>query len=382
MQPGDPVRVKILSRHSERSASVIDVDSGQQGVLLIKGSLRNGGDGLVNAWVLKLSGRTGKFTCGNAYFGKYSILPTAAARYVCILNKLNNQPEALIAEDLSCLKGMCNRCLKMDQWDWFTTYKYLGYPERSVLRRFIADAVKQRDLLRQARFDGIPEFKANYQHLLGSMLFHLSADVQMEDGDNDIPVPGVDAALWARLSSGSRDNIRMAERIQSRASVYVLMHYFVTLEQEFNSHFVRPFQEFCIGKDVSSFVCLQERYQRTHDVLTGKSPLTLGAVHFLGELVNSRRALEGSEAIRLFAEYLGTKKTEFSEICASIANEPIGGVPLPQLRNGLAHGDASIIARIDGGAFHTVRALLFEPPKRVMCRLLFSSMKFDGPCTP
>lgn len=39
-----------------------------------------------------------------------------------------------VLEYLSDFKGMCNRCVKQDQWDWFTVYSAFGSPEVSRLK--------------------------------------------------------------------------------------------------------------------------------------------------------------------------------------------------------------------------------------------------------
>lgn len=374
MKTGDERRVKLIERVSDTEARVVDVDSGNPGILLIKGQLRVRSDGTINAWLIQHNGRKGTYIYGNAYFGKFSISRSLADSYVVILRKLYDNPEALAADDISCLKGMANRCLKKDQWDWFTTYKYLGYPVHPVLRKFVADAVVQRDLLRQGRYDGLPGFRAAHHSLLSGLLFHLSEDVEVDDEDIDVPVPGLDQDLWARLSFDSRKNIKMAERIHAKSSLYTLMHYFVALEQEFRGHFVQPFADL-YGHRFLRVRCLQERYQRTHDVLTGRSPFTLGAVRFLGGFVENRHACEDSQAIKKFADFLADRKSDFAALCSLIATQPIGGVPLPQLRNALAHGDMSVISRIDGATFDDVRSLLFNPPGQVLRRIVSNSMR-------
>jgi hypothetical protein len=376
VKPGDEVRVKVIERISDTRALVVDVENGNPGILLIKGQLRVRSDGTVNAWLVQFNRREGTYTYGNAYFGKFSISRSLADRYVLILRKLYDNPQALVADDISCLKGMANRCLKKDQWDWFTTYKYLGYPVHPVLRKFVADAKVQRDLLRQGRYDGLPGFRGAHHNLLSSILFHLSEAVEVDDEDVDVPVPDLDHDLWARLSFESRKNIKMAERIHAKSSLYTLMHYFVVLEQEFRNHFVQPFADL-YGNEFLQMRCLQQRYKRTHDLLTGKGHFTLGTVHFLGEFVVCRRACEGSEAIQKFSDFLSKRKGEFVVVCSLIATEPIGGFPLPQLRNALAHGDASVISSLDGATFDGVRSLLFEPPRQVIRRILSNSMRYS-----
>ena len=62
-------------------------------------------------------------------------------------------------DDFSELKGMFNRCLRQDQWDWFSVFEELGHPDRKFLRSIpsglvdLRRAVKddKRDLLERIR---------------------------------------------------------------------------------------------------------------------------------------------------------------------------------------------------------------------------------------
>ncbi|WP_338752908.1 hypothetical protein [Bacillus sp. FJAT-52991] len=37
-------------------------------------------------------------------------------------------------DDISKLKGLINRCLRQDQWDWFTVYAKFGEPNPQILK--------------------------------------------------------------------------------------------------------------------------------------------------------------------------------------------------------------------------------------------------------
>lgn len=43
-----------------------------------------------------------------------------------------------ILDDLSRVKGIFNRVVKQDQWDWFTVYMYLDYPPRQDIRSIVS----------------------------------------------------------------------------------------------------------------------------------------------------------------------------------------------------------------------------------------------------
>ncbi|NVZ08214.1 hypothetical protein HW932_02935 [Allochromatium humboldtianum] len=378
MKLGRQLDVRIIDYISDRKARVVDENNKNPGILLIKGKPNERKNGIIKAWVIQYDRNQGLYLYANAYFGKHDISQGLTERYVGILRKMFDHPEELIDTDISFLKGMCNRCLKKDQWDWFTTYKYLGYPVHPVLREFVADALVQRDKLRTGDYVGLPEFRRKYQFMLSSILFHLTEELEDENLYVDIPIPDFDQIQWKKMSYDSRRNLKIAERIFKKSSLFSLMHYFVTLEQEFDGHFIQPFIDLHRNK-LSQTSCHDVRYQRTHDVLVGKSRLTLGAVNFLSAHIKSNNACAKSEAVRMFSDFLELKRDAFSELCSLIAETRVNGIPLPQLRNGLAHGDVDVTAHIDGAAFDNLRSCLLDPPVQIFSRILSNSFQDSVP---
>ncbi|MFP3356276.1 GIY-YIG nuclease family protein [Planococcus sp. SIMBA_143] len=56
---------------------------------------------------------------------------------VTMLNFLEEKPlEAKHLDDMSHFKGMVNRCVKQDQWDWFTVYTLFKQPDPTLLKDF------------------------------------------------------------------------------------------------------------------------------------------------------------------------------------------------------------------------------------------------------
>ena len=87
-------------------------------------------------------------------FGMSPISLTMQYRYdlACtgILSLLSGEridPEAML-KCLSDFKGMCNRCVKQDQWDWFTVYSAFGSPEVSRLKLIVSAIPALRNALR------------------------------------------------------------------------------------------------------------------------------------------------------------------------------------------------------------------------------------------
>ena len=68
----------------------------------------------------------------------------AAVNEMSLLVKGELNIQNLRVENLSVLKGMFNRCVRQDQWDWFTVYSELGRPPRLQLVKLIEDLVDLR----------------------------------------------------------------------------------------------------------------------------------------------------------------------------------------------------------------------------------------------
>ena len=49
-----------------------------------------------------------------------------------------------ITDEISCVKGIFNRIIKQDQWDWFTTYMYLDYPSIKECKKIVQLLTKLR----------------------------------------------------------------------------------------------------------------------------------------------------------------------------------------------------------------------------------------------
>lgn len=84
-------------------------------------------------------------------------------------------------DDLSDLKGMFNRCVRQDQWDWFSVYTELGEPPRDIMRR-IAGNLK---LLRRGIADGNQtEVERVKRSLLNSNVLHYLHTYQQDLPDH------------------------------------------------------------------------------------------------------------------------------------------------------------------------------------------------------
>jgi hypothetical protein len=95
-------------------------------------------------WVFRLDPAARTILLSDSNFGRYSITDGMRAKYVRGLRALQSilsDPPNLTTiqpDDLSEVKGMLNRCVRQDQWDWLTVYRILGLPTFHLLRLTVA----------------------------------------------------------------------------------------------------------------------------------------------------------------------------------------------------------------------------------------------------
>ncbi|WP_309063941.1 UvrD-helicase domain-containing protein [Streptomyces sp.] len=89
----------------------------------------------VDAWVLRHASNVTFVTVDER--GRRPISPTMAERYVDALTVVGELADGSVPDDararLSELKGMANRCLRLDQHDWLDVWRVLGSPDRDRL---------------------------------------------------------------------------------------------------------------------------------------------------------------------------------------------------------------------------------------------------------
>lgn len=368
MNIGEEAIVRLDKQVSETKYHVTNIKTNAIGTLIVKGRLKISKENTVNAWILQYDKALNRYIYGNSYFGKYSISTNIGNRYKDIIKRLYSSPDSIKDVDVSILKGMVNRCLKKDQWDWFTTYEYIGYPDSKVMHQFVNFCVIVRDAVRLQDFSRLSELKEKYGYILNNMLFHLGEKLEETVDDINKPIATIDSDIWEKLSFDSRKNIKMLEGLKNRTSQFILMHYFVTLEKEFFRHTISPFIK--CNQILKNSQCSIHKYSHTHDILVGRSLTSLGAIPYFGRYVNDKEACDNSEAISVFSSYLGSDAIPFKAICESIENTMVCGMSLITIRNGLAHGDNSIIDRLDDGAYEELRTFLLCSPSSIIERIV------------
>ncbi|GAA1922315.1 hypothetical protein GCM10009716_33580 [Streptomyces sodiiphilus] len=89
----------------------------------------------LDAWVLRHASQVSFVTTDQR--GRSPISPKMAVRYAAALGTLGELADGRVPEDararLAELKGMANRCLRLDQHDWLDVWRVLGSPDRAAL---------------------------------------------------------------------------------------------------------------------------------------------------------------------------------------------------------------------------------------------------------
>lgn len=365
---GEQVSLKLGTQIEEHIYQVINVDNNKGGILKVKEPLNIRNNGIVKAWIIQYDKNKDMYIYGNAYFGKYSISKGIGNKYIDIIKRIYTSPESITDENISTMKGMINRCLKRDQWDWFTTYEYAGYPASRFMHQFVNDCITVRNSIRNNEIDQLLIYRIKYRYIFRSMLFHLGERLD-ESANLDIPILGFNIKIWNKLSYDSRKNIKMADQIEKRYSIYVLMHYFVTLEHEFKRHLIEPFVKLNRFRFKDHF-CYHDHFKRTHDILRGTDHCTLGSIGYLGKIIDQSEAYEYSEVILEFSNYLRTDITSFKMICKLIGNKRVNNLTLVDIRNGIAHGDERKINKINYDTLKELKLFMLNTPDSILERIV------------
>lgn len=118
----------------------------------------------------------------NKYTSNGEVNAKISQKYISIINKIYYDYETVTHEDISIIKGMCNRCIKHDQRDWKATWDCIGRPDRDDLNSFVEDALLVRDELREFKYEALLVFRKKYFNILSLAYRNLSSmDIDTEE---------------------------------------------------------------------------------------------------------------------------------------------------------------------------------------------------------
>ncbi len=121
-----------------------------------------------NAWVFGIDAPKKTIFFSTSEFGRKPISDRMRPRYLraieCFLAILRHEPfdTTYFMDAISEVKGMFNRCLKKDQWDWLSVYITLGRPEAAILTKVTSTLTPLR---RSVKDEDLMEANANLEKL-------------------------------------------------------------------------------------------------------------------------------------------------------------------------------------------------------------------------
>ncbi|MHA5047089.1 HelD family protein [Streptomyces sp. SD15] len=145
---GTDIRVRVIGHTTGGNYKVEAVSPATDRPLLMAvrhGSTPPAAGAELDAWVLRHASSVSFVTVDER--GRRPISPTMAPRYADALGVVEELADGNVPDDvrarLSELKGMANRCLRLDQHDWLDVWRVLGSPDRTrlnLLRDLAANA--------------------------------------------------------------------------------------------------------------------------------------------------------------------------------------------------------------------------------------------------
>ncbi|MFC4607127.1 HelD family protein [Streptomyces maoxianensis] len=145
---GTDIRVRVIGHTTGGNYKVEAISPATDRPLLMAvrhGSTPPAAGAELDAWVLRHASSVSFVTVDER--GRRPISPTMAPRYADALGVVEELADGNVPDDvrarLSELKGMANRCLRLDQHDWLDVWRVLGSPDRTrlnLLRDLAANA--------------------------------------------------------------------------------------------------------------------------------------------------------------------------------------------------------------------------------------------------
>lgn len=80
---------------------------------------------------------------------------------VALLKHIRGELLEIDLEAISLVKGLINRCIRKDQWDWFTVYTLLGRPEITTLTSIAALISQYRTAIKMNEVNKMEKLKQN-----------------------------------------------------------------------------------------------------------------------------------------------------------------------------------------------------------------------------
>lgn len=197
-------------------------------------------------WVYGLNTKEHIAILSDSGFGRLPISDRMRSRYILALRaliQLTSQDDThseIEVEHLSEVKGIFNRCIRKDQWDWLTVYKTLGCPPIASLRELVTLVAELRRSIRESKHgvssELIDQIKRTANHInIQGALAAISKDVPRLQGALSFERNTVDSGISSSnvvgperdpyiLSQISRAKMEAANRIHEATLLTLVKH--------------------------------------------------------------------------------------------------------------------------------------------------------------
>ena len=186
------------------------------------------------------------------------------------------------------------------------------------------------------------------------------------------------SVAWDKFSDETKKDINRSVRFfEDMESVDVALFLMIrNVEREFDRHFFTPFKQSALFNNVRKANCFAKKYSKTHDALKDlENHPTMGNIPFIGRALKDKAALQSSEIISAFHNFLGGTVNNFCDICRSIQNYRVGlsQKKIVDIRNIFAHGNVEKHNEYDKSSYEDGTKFLYEPPLQVLFKIALNS---------
>ena len=157
----------------------------------------------------------------DSQFGRLPISDRMRPRYIhAIRSALHvltypQDAESVSPEDLSEVKGMFNRCIRKDQWDWLTVYRVLDRPSFSILQKTVSYFGSLNRAVRQQKAEEINR----YAGILSSL--ELSTMLEVALARITASIPHLSNGTSFELISAARNDQSLPE-VKADSDPYII----------------------------------------------------------------------------------------------------------------------------------------------------------------
>lgn len=156
--------------------------------------------------------------------------PSAEARYskaaqavLTFLREGGRESSDDVRSSISEVKGLFNRCVRQDQWDWFTVWDRLGLPERVRLQRMVTDLAALRNADTDQSAQEAAKIRLDRIGASSALSNFLSKEqIAPEDGEGLLYILSTrEAPTWLKIGMTTRSVVERLNEINGATGVVI-----------------------------------------------------------------------------------------------------------------------------------------------------------------